>query len=243
MPHRGGFIARYYELIGMERHLRLSAWGRPGPEMPLSQTPYDMVGRQGATYGYFFGADFGQRPGLWLVDPWGKNLEGAPIAPEARAELLRWRAGADAAGARPRYEGDEVSRRLDTITLEDHMIAKHRISRETMRTFLSPVRAAGMASAPTCSPDIAAMHPGRSTRRRRRGSGRPDVPRRQHRLCPADREDVDPRRHPGPAAVEAVCPRRRLPGAGPPRAATRIRLRSTVMRVEHAGAPERAATC
>ena len=150
MPHRGGFIARFYDLIGMERHrFDYQTWGGPGPEMPLSQTAYDMLGRQGATYGYYFGAHFGQAPGLWLVDPWGKNLDGAPIAPEARADLLRWRAGADPAESpRPLYEGDEVSRRLDTITFEDYLIAKHRISRETVRTFLSPVTGGGYGLGP-----------------------------------------------------------------------------------------------
>ena len=83
VPHRGGFIARFYDLIGMERHrFDYQAWGGPGPEMPLSQTAYDMLGRQGATYGYYFGARFGQAPGLWLIDPWSRNLEGAPISAE-----------------------------------------------------------------------------------------------------------------------------------------------------------------
>ncbi len=38
----------------------------------------------------------------------------------------------------PEYRGDAVSRRLDTMTLEDHLMEKYRISRETVRTFLTP---------------------------------------------------------------------------------------------------------
>jgi spermidine dehydrogenase len=37
---------------------------------------------------------------------------------------------------RPRYDGDAISRRLDTITLEDHLMDKHGISREAVRTFM-----------------------------------------------------------------------------------------------------------
>src|SRR6202007_2926695 len=37
----------------------------------------------------------------------------------------------------PQYPGDAISRRLDAITLEDHMIQRHAISRETFRTFFS----------------------------------------------------------------------------------------------------------
>ena len=86
--------------------------------MPLSKTPYDMVGSEPATYGLYFGAKFGRKPGMWLIDPWGKKLEGAPISASARAELLKWRMGPQQEEKRPKYFGDEISRHLDSITLE-----------------------------------------------------------------------------------------------------------------------------
>src|SRR5207248_1452908 len=94
------------------------------------------------------GAKFGQRPGVWWTDPWGKKLQGAPISDALRAELLKWRAGPQKPDPRPKYEGDEVSRRLDGITLEDHMVDLYGISRETIRTFLSPVEGGGSGLGP-----------------------------------------------------------------------------------------------
>ena len=44
--------------------------------------------------------------------------------------------------------GDAISRRLDTITLEDHMMERHGISRETVRTFLSPDEGGGYGLGP-----------------------------------------------------------------------------------------------
>lgn len=89
-------------------------------------------------YGFYFGSQFGQRPGVWVLDPWGRQLDGAPLSEGVKADLMRWRTVPDD-GPRPQVEGDAISRQLDTITLEEHLMARHRISRETVRTFLSPV--------------------------------------------------------------------------------------------------------
>ena len=48
-------------------------------------TPY---AGDGSNFGFFFGADAAHPNGTWLIDPWTKKLEGAPIAPEAKRELL-----------------------------------------------------------------------------------------------------------------------------------------------------------
>ena len=44
----------------------------------------------------------------------------------------------------PEYRGDAISRRLDTITLEEHVMEQYGISRETVRTFLSPDEGGGL---------------------------------------------------------------------------------------------------
>src|SRR5262249_46031116 len=98
-------------------------------------------------YGFYFGPQFGQRPGVWVMDPWGRQLEGAPLPPDVKAELLRSRT-VDNPGPRPVSEGDPVSRQLDAITLEEHLMARHQISRETVRTFLSPVEGGGYGLGP-----------------------------------------------------------------------------------------------
>jgi spermidine dehydrogenase len=132
-PH--SFIERFYESIGLTApRLEYQKWGGPGPEVPLTTTPY--LGS--APYGLYFGAKFGQPQGVWLTDPWGKKLEGAPISAKAREELLRYQSPDQGAAQAPQYRGDAISRRLDTITLEDHLIERYGISRETVQTFLSP---------------------------------------------------------------------------------------------------------
>ncbi len=146
-PH--SFLARFYDSIGLTTpRLQYQKWAGPAKEMPLSKTPYDMVGSEPATYGLYFGAKFGQKPGMWLVDPWKKKLEGAPISETARAELLKWRAGPQQEEKRPQYFGDEISRHLDSITLEEHMMRRFGISRETIRTYLSPVEGGGSGLGP-----------------------------------------------------------------------------------------------
>ena len=75
IPYPHSFIARFYEWIGVDwRKFQYQTWSGASPEMPLSRTPYQMVGLEPATYGIYFGAKFGQKPGMWLVDPWGKNV-------------------------------------------------------------------------------------------------------------------------------------------------------------------------
>jgi spermidine dehydrogenase len=135
-PYPHSFIARFYDSIGLKTpRLEYQKWAGPAPELPLARTPY--LGS--APYGLYFGAKFGQPQGVWLTDPWGekvggKKLEGAPISANAREELLRYQSDSTPA-QKPQYRGDAISRRLDTITLEDFMMERYGISRETIRTF------------------------------------------------------------------------------------------------------------
>lgn len=129
------FIERFYQSIGLRTpRLEYQKWGSSDPEIPLTTTPY--LGS--APYGLYFGARFGQPKGVWVSDPWTRKLAGAPISATARQELLRVQSADPSAAQVPKYRGDAISRRLDTITLEDHLMEKHRISRETVRTFLTP---------------------------------------------------------------------------------------------------------
>jgi spermidine dehydrogenase len=133
VPFPHSFIARFYESIGLKTlRLEYQKWAGPDPEIALSTTPY--LGS--SPYGLYFGAKFAQAQGLWLTDPWGKKLEGAPISAKAREELLRYQTPDPARAQVPEYRGDAISRRLDTITLEDHLIERYGIGRETVRTFL-----------------------------------------------------------------------------------------------------------
>ena len=145
IPYPHSFIARFYESIGLKiPRLEYQKWSGSSPEMKLPSTPY--LGS--APTGLYFGAKFGQPRGLWLTDAKAKKLEGAPISTKARVELLKYQEASDSNAVAPQYAGDAVSRRLDTITLEDHMSERHGISRETIRTFLSPIEGGGYGLGP-----------------------------------------------------------------------------------------------
>src|SRR5580700_10521697 len=124
VPYPHSFIARFYDSIGLcTPKLTYQKWSGSGTEMVLSRTPYDSAGLGRGEYGFWFGAKFGQKPGMWLIDPVGKKMEGAPVGDNARKELQRWFSGKAAEEARfelPKYEGDAASRRLDAISLEQH---------------------------------------------------------------------------------------------------------------------------
>jgi spermidine dehydrogenase len=149
-PH--SFLAGFYESIGLRApQLTYQRWAGPDPEFSLSKTPYEAVGLQQGQYGFWFGAQFNQRPGKWLMDPLGKNLEGAPVSSATRLEWLNWLKGKPAAGTKfehPKVEGDAISRYLDSITLEQHYMERFGLSREMVRTFLSPVEGGGSGLGP-----------------------------------------------------------------------------------------------
>src|SRR5437773_1013003 len=87
VPQPGGYTDRFYAMIGMDRSsFTYQTWRGPAPEMPLSHSPYDTP----SNYGFYFGPQFGQRPGVWVTDPWRRRLEGAPLSDTVKAELLRW---------------------------------------------------------------------------------------------------------------------------------------------------------
>ncbi|HJQ20027.1 MAG TPA: NAD(P)-binding protein [Gemmatimonadaceae bacterium] len=145
VPGKGGYTERFYETIGMDRRFfEYQKWRGPQPEMHLNHSPYG----EPANYGFYFGPQFGQRPGVWVMDPWGRRLDGAPLTDAQKGDLLRWRSGPTTRDPRPASEGDEISRRLDSITLEDHLMQVHSISRETVRTFLSPIEGGGYGLGP-----------------------------------------------------------------------------------------------
>src|SRR5580658_2030997 len=102
-PH--SFIGRFYESIGLKtQRLEYQKWGGPGPEIALERTPY--LGS--APYGLYFGAKFGQARGIWVTDPWGKKLEGAPISAKTREEFLRCLSPDRPPAQEPQYRGDTV---------------------------------------------------------------------------------------------------------------------------------------
>jgi spermidine dehydrogenase len=235
VPKKGGYTDRFYEMIGMDRStFDYQTWRGPSPEMALHQSPY----AEPKDYGFYFGPQFGKRPGVWVVDPWGRKLSGAPLSDAAKADLMRWRTVPDD-GPRPQTEGDAISRQLDTITLEEHLMARHRITRETVRNFLSPVEGGGYGLGPDalsayCAYAIETEFPGDGDS----ALGDQMFPDGNTGFARLMVKTLIPDAFAGAHTVEAVW-KSRVNFAALDRAGqnTRIRLNATVVRVEHAGSP------
>ena len=235
VPMKGGYTERFYEMIGMDRStFDYQKWRGPSPEMALHQSPY----ADPKDYGFYFGPQFGKRPGVWVIDPWGRKLAGAPLSDAVKADLMRWRTVSDE-GPRPRTEGDAISRQLDTITLEEHLMARHGITRETVRNFLSPVEGGGYGLGPDalsayCAYAIETEFPGDGDAT----LGDQMFPDGNTGFARLMVKTLIPDVFTGPHTVEAVWQSRvnfaALDRAGQ---STRIRLNATVVRVEHAGNP------
>jgi spermidine dehydrogenase len=228
-PFEGTFLSDFYKSIGIGPDpFPYQTWTGKDPALPVAKTPYPEGGRNSA---FFFGPRFGKTQGMLLTDPWGKSLEGAPISAQARRELLKMQSGATDFQP-PKTHGDEISRRLDGMSYEQHLMEKFALSRETVRTFLSPVSGGGSglgADALSAYADYAAdvllpwdhqkgvqMFPGGNA-----GVARHIV------------KSLIPDAIPGPATLESVARTpvdfQALDRPGP----SRIRLRTTVVSVRH----------
>jgi spermidine dehydrogenase len=149
VPYPHSFIARFYDSIGLHTpRLNYQKWAGQ-PDMAIGRTPYESAGLSNGQYGFWFGAKFGQKQGLWLIDPVGKQMRGAPVSDAARKELHRFFSGSPLAKFDPpKYEGDEISRHLDSMSIEQHLVERYGLSVETIRTFLSPVEGGGSGLGP-----------------------------------------------------------------------------------------------
>src|ERR1700724_2797567 len=247
VPSPHSYIARFYESIGLHApKLRYQKWAGTKPEIVLGRTPYDSAGLSRGQYGFWFGSQFGQTGGMWLLDPVGKEWQGAPVGDNARKELQRWFSGKAAEEARfelPKYEGDAASRRLDAISLEQHYIDHFGLSRETIRTFLSPVEGGGSGLGPDalsayCDYAADLLHPFDD------GSGETVqmFPGGNTTIARLLVKTLIPTSINGPQTVEAVSRNPVTVAAlDSPGANVRIRLSATTVSVHHDGDPAKAA--
>jgi spermidine dehydrogenase len=73
---------------------------------------------------------------MWLIDPWKKKLQGAPISDSTRTELLRYHEQQHS-GLPFEYPGDEKSRHLDSVTIERYLMDTYGLSQSTIQTFMA----------------------------------------------------------------------------------------------------------
>ena len=243
IPYPHSFIGRFYDSIGLRQpKLEYQKWAGDDPEIRVGRTPY-LSG--GTTSAFYFGAKFGHPEGRWLADPWGKKLEGAPIPEQTRAELLRYNAGGaesdDPKMRPPVYAGDEISRWLDRMTLEDYLIAKYKIRRATVRDFLGDegsgygLGADALSGFAAYAADM--LHPLDISDE----TGDQMFPGGNAGIARLITKTLLPESIAGDASLEGVCRGAvnfaALDRAGAP---ARIRLGSTVVQVKHDGDPAKA---
>jgi len=151
-PYPNSFLKSIYDAIGLDWNAfkEYQTWQGPAPRMDLARSPYRVAGYpERSTYGFYFGAKFGHQPGMWLTDPWGKNLEGTPFSADERRQMLAWRRGEHIAPPLVYdYPGDAVSRQLDSMTLEDYWIRTFPLSRDLIRLLLVSDTAGGFGLGP-----------------------------------------------------------------------------------------------
>jgi spermidine dehydrogenase len=234
VPYPHSVIGRFYESIGLSApRLNYQRWDGPGP---LGRTPYES-----GQNGFWFASPEGARDGIWVMDPVKSQLKGAPLSQNDRADLLRCLGGADAPDTPPQFEGDEISRRLDSITLEQHYMSRLGISQAASRKYLTAVEGGAYGLGPDAlsaytdyafdllhplgdEADSAQMFPG----------GNATIARLMVKtLNPAAIE--------GEPTIEGVHQGRvRFDLLDVPDAAARVRLSSTVVSVRHDGDPKTA---
>lgn len=228
LPH--SFMARFFELIGLDWHqFQYQKWASSSPEIPLGNSFEDGQPPEA----FYFGAKFGQKPGMWCIDPWKKKLQGAPISEETRSELLRYN-DQQSAGLPFEYPGDEKSRQLDRITMEGYLIEKYGLSKETIQTFMADA-GGGFGAGPEVlsAYGIYAFDVDRSM-----NQAPLSFPGGNDGIARHIVKTLIPDSIPGPNALETVCRNnidfKALDRPGQP---ARIRLRCTTVWVKHEGSP------
>ena len=239
------FLAEFYDSIGLrEPRLTYQKWGGAGAAMAIGRTPYDAEGMASGQYGFWFGSHFGGGAGKWVIDPVGTKFAGAPVSEAQRGELARWFSGGAekrAGFVPPRYEGDEASRALDAITLEEHYMRRFGLTREFIRRYLSPDLGGGSglgADALSAYSDYAAdvLHP-----YEKEGEAVQMFPGGNTTIARLLVKALIPGAMGGEADVEGVTRSSvKLAALDAAGSRARVRLGATVLEVAHEGDPQKA---
>ncbi len=241
-PLSKDYLAGFYDSVGIRwSEFRYQDLTGAAEKLDIQTAPY---GVGGETSGFYFGRKFGHAEGVWVRDPWGVKLKGAPISEASKRELLNMREADRRPFSTHRYQpkvhGDEASRHLDSATLEEHLMETYGLSRETVRTYLSPISGGGSGMGADVlsgyceyAADVllpwdykkgAQMFPGGNT-----GVAR-------HLMKQLIPDAIE-----GGGSMGEICRGRlRFEALDRDGQSTRVRLRATVISVRHEDAPEKA---
>lgn len=246
-PYPDSILKTIYDTMGLDWNAFKSyqKWQGPSPEIALPRSPYGEGTINGKeALGFYFGAKYGRKPGIWITDPWGKGLDGAPFSETTRKEMLALHN--EKAVAPPLfydYPGDAISRQLDSMSLEDYFVHTYGVSRETCRLVNTSEAAGGFGLGPDAlsaflfyewSKIIPTVDDSMATGIQMFPGGNSGMTRLMVKtMIPAAIE--------GPRSMEAVWKNSVNYGAlDQPGQRVRLRLDSTVVRVEHIGEPGKA---
>lgn len=246
-PYPNSFLRHVYDAMGLDWDAFKSyqPWQGPSPEIALPRSPYG-VGRINGkpAEAFFFGAKFGHQPGIWITDPWGKNLQGAPFSESLRNDLLALHG--DHYITPPLvydYPGDAISRQLDSMTIEDYLVRTYGVSRDAIRLLVTPETSGGFGLGPDAlsaflqyewSKVIPTVDDSMATGLQMFPGGNSGMIRLVVKtLIPTSIE--------GPRTMAAVHNNRvNFEALDQPDQRVRLRLESTAVRVEHLGEPDKA---
>ena len=151
-PYPDSILQTIYDTMGLDWNAFKSyqKWQGPSPEIELPRSPYGEGKINGKeALGFYFGAKYAHKPGIWVTNPWGKGLDGVPFSEATRKEMLALHN--DRPVAPPLvydYPGDAVSRQLDGMSLEDYFMRTYGVSRETCRLYHTSESAGGFGLGP-----------------------------------------------------------------------------------------------
>ena len=246
-PYPDSFLKHVYDAMGLDWDAFKSyqTWQGPSPQIDLPRSPYGVGHINGKPAdGFFFGAKFGKKPGIWIKDPWGKGLAGCPFSESVKKELLALHG--DHYVKPPLiydYPGDAASRELDSMTIEDYYVRTYGVSRETIRLLVTPETSGGFGLGPDVlsaflqymwSKVIPTVDDSMATGLQMFPGGNSGMTRLIVKTLVPDSID-------GPRTMAATHNNpvnfQSLDRTGQP---VRIRLGSTAVRVEHMGEPDKA---
>jgi spermidine dehydrogenase len=246
-PYPDSFLHTVYDTMGLDwdAFKTYQKWQGPSPEIKVPRSPYGEGSINGKeALGMFFGEKYGHKPGIWVTDPWGKNLEGTPFSEDQKKDMLRRHAEKP---VKPPIEydfpGDAKSRELDSMTLEDYFCRTYGVSKETVRLMDAYEAAGGFGLGPDAlsayllyewSKIIPTVDDSMAT-------GIQMFPGGNSGLTRLMVKTMIPNAIEGPRTMEAVWKNRvNYAALDNPGQRVRLRLDSTAVRVEHIGDPSKA---
>jgi spermidine dehydrogenase len=246
-PYPHSFLKTVYESIGLDwsAFRDYQTWQGPPADMSLPRSPYRVAGYPArSTYGFYFGAKFGQKPGIWVRDPWRDDLARTLFSEQARKEILAWHKKQYVSPPLVYdYPGDAISRELDGMTLEDYWVRLFGISRETIRLLTASDTAAGFGLGPDALSGFLEYEWSRviPTVDDSMETGLQMFPGGNSGLNRLMVKTLIPEAIEGPRGMETTWKNRiDFSALDRPGQQIRIRLQSTAVRVEHEGDPAKA---